>query len=61
MENQGLEQCVRLGPFEIRVDKFVTTALRRFDNQDVALLGPLRHPALKLVGDVAQRVPCHRV
>ena len=52
---------VRLGPFEIRVDKFVTTALRRFDNRDVALLGPLRHPALKLIGDAAQGVPGHRV
>ena len=52
---------IRLGPFEIRVDKFVTTALRRFDNRDVALLGPLRHPALKLIGDAAQCVSGHRV
>ena len=28
--------CVGLGPFEIRVDEFVTTALRCFDNRDVA-------------------------
>jgi ProQ/FINO family len=48
--------CVGLGPFEV-----VTTALRCFDNRDVALFGPLRHPALKLVGDVAQGVPRHRV
>jgi hypothetical protein len=48
---------VGLGPLEIRVDKIVSTALWRFDNRDVALLGPLRHPALKLVGDAAQCVP----
>ncbi len=53
--------CVGLGPFEIRVDEVVTTALRCFDNRDVALFGPLRHPALELVGDVAQGVPRHRV
>ena len=53
--------CVGLGPFEIRVDEFVTTALRRLDDRDVALLGPLLHPALKLIGDVAQGVPRHRV
>ena len=53
--------CVGLGPFEIRVDEFVTTALRCFDNWDAALFGSLRHPALKLVGDVAQRVARHRV
>ncbi len=44
--------CVGLGPFEIRVDEVVTTALRCFDNRNVALFGPLRHPALELVGDV---------
>ena len=52
---------IGLGAFEIRIDEFVTTALRRFDNRDVALLGPLRHPALKLVGDAAQCVSGHRV
>src|ERR1700720_60161 len=53
--------CVGLGPFEIRVDEFVTTALRCFDNWDAALFGSLCHPALKLVGDVAQGVPRHWV
>src|SRR5258708_3073584 len=52
---------IGLGAFEIRIDEFVTTALRRFDNREVALLGPLRHPALKLVGDAAQCVSGHRV
>jgi hypothetical protein len=45
--------CIGLGPFEIRVDKFVTTALWRLEDRNVALRGPLLHPALKLVGDVA--------
>ena len=53
--------CVGLGPFEIRVDEFVATALRRLDDRNVALRGPLLHPALKLVGDVAQGIPRHRV
>ena len=52
---------VGLGPFEIRVDEFITTALRCFDNRDVALFGPLRHPSLKLAGDVAQGVSRYRV
>ena len=52
---------VRLGSFEIRIDEVVTTALRRLHDRDVALRGPLLHPALKLVGDVAQGVPRHRV
>jgi hypothetical protein len=45
---------VRLCSFEIRVDKFVATALRCLHDRDVALRGPLLHPALKLVGNVAQ-------
>src|SRR5712691_11050436 len=47
--------CVGLGSFEIRVDEFVTTALWRVHDRDVALRGPVLHPALKLVGDVARR------
>src|SRR5712671_7938854 len=53
--------CVGLGSYEIRVDEFVTTALRRVHDRDVALRGPVLHPALKLVGDVAQGVPRHRI
>jgi hypothetical protein len=53
--------CVGLGPFEIRVDEFVTTALWRLHDRNVALRGPLLHPALKLVGDVAQGIPGHRI
>src|SRR5580765_1784772 len=53
--------CVRLRSFEIWIDEFVTTALRRLHNRDVALGSPLRYPPLKLVGDVAERIPCHRV
>ena len=53
--------CVRLGSFKIWIDEFVTTALRRLHDRDVALGRPLLHPPLKLVGDVGQRVPCHRV
>jgi len=52
---------VGLGSFEIRVDEFVTTALRRVHDRDVAPRGPVLHPALKLVGDVAQGVPRHRI
>jgi hypothetical protein len=53
--------CIGLGPFEIRIDKFVTTARWRLDDRNVALRGPLLHPALKLVGDVAQGIPRHRI
>src|SRR5580704_13824382 len=35
---------IGLGPFEIRVDKFVTTARWRLDDRNVALRGPLLHP-----------------
>jgi hypothetical protein len=40
---------------------FVATALRRLDDRDIALGGPFGHPALKLMGDVPQRGPCHRI
>src|ERR1700730_4724750 len=53
--------CVRLRSFEIWIDELVTTAFRRVHDRDVALGRPLVHPALKLVGDVAQRISCHRV
>src|ERR1700724_1575167 len=53
--------CVRLGLFEIWIDEIVTTALRRLHDRDVALGRSLLHPVLKLVGDVGQGVPCHRV
>src|SRR5215469_14934032 len=53
--------CVGLRPFKIRVDEFVTPALWRVDDRDAALRGSLFHPALKLVGDVAQGIPCYRV
>src|ERR1700731_2540714 len=53
--------CVRLGLFEIWIDENVTTALRRLHDRDVALGRSLLHPVLKLVGDVGQGVPCHRV
>ena len=33
----------------------------RLHNRNVALRGPLLHPALKLVGDVAQGIPGHRI
>jgi hypothetical protein len=39
----------------------VTAALRRLHDRDVALGRPLVHPALKLVGEVAPRVPRRRV
>src|SRR5437764_1395331 len=52
--------CVRLRALEIWIDEFVTTALRRFHDRDVALGRSLIHPALKLLRDVAQRVPRHR-
>src|SRR6266567_1763340 len=52
---------VRLGTFEIWVDEFVTTAIRRLDDRDIALGCSLLHPLLKFVSDAAQRIPCHRV
>src|SRR5882757_3113148 len=52
---------VRLGAFEIRIDEFITTAFRRLYDRDVALCSSLLRPALKLVGDVAQGIPRHRV
>src|ERR1700726_665532 len=53
--------CVRLGLFEIWIDEIVTTTLRRLHDRDVALGRSLLPPVLKLVGDVGQGVPCHRV
>jgi len=53
--------CIGLGPFEIRGDEFVTTALWRLHDRNVAFRGPLVHPALKLLGDVAQGIPRHRI
>jgi hypothetical protein len=35
--------------------------LDRFYDRDIALRGPFGHPALKLVSDVAQGGPCHRI
>ena len=52
---------IGFGPFEIRVDEFVATALRCLHDRDVALRRPLLDPALKLLGDVAQAVARHRV
>src|ERR1700741_36083 len=52
---------IGFGPFKVWVDEFVTTALRCFQDRDVALLRPLLDPALKLLGDVAQGVARHRV
>src|SRR5215470_3309146 len=46
--------CIWLGPLEIRVDKFVSAARWRVDDWNVALRRTLLHPALKLVGYVAQ-------
>jgi hypothetical protein len=36
------DDCVRLGPFEIRVDEVVTAALRRFDNRDIEFMATSR-------------------
>jgi hypothetical protein len=43
------DDCIWLGSFEIWVDEFITTAVRRLHDRDVALGRPLLHPALKLV------------
>ena len=50
-----------LSSFEVRIDEFVTTALRRLHDRDIALRGPFAHPALKLVGDLAQGGLCRYV
>src|SRR5262252_7722276 len=34
---------------------------RRLFDRDIALRGPFAHPALKLIGDLAQGGPCHRI
>jgi hypothetical protein len=48
-----------LALFEIRVDEFVAAALRRLHDRDIALDGPLLHPVLKLIGNLAQGGPRH--
>jgi hypothetical protein len=50
-----------LSSSEVRIDEFVATALGRFYDRDIALRGPFGDPALKLVSDVAQGGPCHRI
>src|SRR5215472_17693191 len=49
------------GSAEVRIYEFVATAPGRFYDRDIALRGPLGHPALKLVSDVAQGGTCHRI
>src|ERR1700680_2215385 len=53
--------CVRLGLFEILIDENGTKSLPPRPHWDSSLGRSLLHPVLKLVGDVGQGVPCHRV
>jgi hypothetical protein len=50
-----------LGSSEVWIDESVATALRRLDDRDLVPRGPFGHPTLKLVGDVAQDRPRHRI
>ena len=52
---------VWLGAFEVLIDEFITTTIRRVDDWDIALGRSFLHPALEFVSDVAQGIPCHRV
>src|SRR5215475_1888274 len=48
-----------LSSSEVRIYEFVSTAPGRLCDRDIALRGPLGHPGLKLVSDVAQGGTCH--
>ena len=50
-----------LGSSEVRIDEFITTALRRLYDRDIVLRGAFGHPALKLVSDGAQGGSRHRI
>ena len=52
---------VRVCSSEIGLDEVVAAAFRSLRNRDVPFLRPPFQPALKLLGNVAQRVPAHRV
>ena len=56
-DHDGIEVCA----FEIWIDEVVAAAFRGVGNRYVALLRPPFQPALKLVGNVPQHVPAHRV
>jgi len=45
----------------VGLDEVVAAAFRSLRNRDVPFLRPPFQPALKLLGNVAQRVPAHRV
>ena len=48
-------------PFEIGIDKVIATTLRSLYHWDVALFRPLLQPALKLLGNVPEHMPAHRI
>ena len=52
---------VRVCSSEIGLDEVVAAAFRSLRNRDVPFLRPPFQPALKLLGNVARRVPAHRV
>jgi hypothetical protein len=58
---QHSHDFVGLCAFEIGRDELVTTALRRFQNRDIALFRPWLQPLLKVIGNAMQRVPAHRI
>src|SRR5215471_4841043 len=58
---EGDDDGVGLGSVKIRVNKIVATTFRRIYDWDVAFCSAFLHPGLKLVGNVAQGLPCHRI
>ena len=52
---------IRVCPFEIGIDKVIATTLRSLYHWDVALFRPLLQPALKLLGNVPEHMPAHRI
>ena len=53
------DDFIALGALEIGVHEVVTTALGRLQNRCVPLLRPVRHPVLKLIGDLVQNITRH--
>jgi hypothetical protein len=55
------DNLIRLGAFEVGLDKFVAPALWRLDKRSIPLVGLLLHPSLKLFSGAAQHIAADRI
>jgi hypothetical protein len=56
-DHDGIGGC----PFEMGVDEVIAAACWSLGNRDIPLVRPSFQPALKLLGNIPQHVPAHRV